>query len=146
MQNGIIRKAFNRDQILSNAKLLITAVRDAHKSIIFGQHSGLPYEYLSRYNVFSMRRRGVDPRSPYLAEGSTDWQLVKELVPSKDDLILKKNTPSLFVGTMAEQLLHNKGVDTIFLAGVSTEGGIEATARHAACLGFFPIIVEDGVG
>ena len=37
-------------------------------------------------------------------------------------------------------------MDTIILSGVSTEAGIETTARHAAALGFIPIIVEDAVG
>ena len=50
------------------------------------------------------------------------------------------------MGTMLEQLLRARGIDTIILTGVSTEGGIEWTARHAALLGFLPVIAEDAVG
>ena len=71
---------------------------------------------------------------------------MEELKPDKDDLVLKKYTPSLFVGTTGEQLLRNRGVDALILTGVSTEVGVETTARHAACLGFIPIVVEDAVG
>ena len=37
-------------------------------------------------------------------------------------------------------------MDSLVLTGVSTEVGIETTARHAACLGFIPVVVEDAVG
>jgi nicotinamidase-related amidase len=34
----------------------------------------------------------------------------------------------------------------MILSGVSTEGGIEGTARHGAYLGFIPVIGQDAVG
>jgi len=37
-------------------------------------------------------------------------------------------------------------VEVLVIAGVSTEVGVEATARHAAHLGFIPVIAEDAVG
>ena len=81
-----------------------------------------------------------------MTEGHKDAEIVRGLVPSMQDLVIQKHASSFFVGTMLEQMLRSKGLDTLILAGVSTEGGIEWTARHATLLGFMPVIVEDAVG
>ena len=93
------------------------------------------------------QKRGINPKAgTAMAEGSDDWKLMDGLTLNEDDRVVKKHTPSFFVGTMVEQFLRNRAVDTIILTGVSTDAGIEGTARHAAALGFLPVVVEDAVG
>lgn len=146
MQNGIARRAFNIAQIVANTNFLIEAAHKSRRPVIASQHTGIPYEYLPKYGIYSARRRGVDPKAgTFMAEGSNEWELMDELALGEDDQVVEKHTPSFFVGTMVEQLLRNRGVDTIVLAGVSTDAGIEGTARHAAALGFLPLVVEDAV-
>lgn len=147
MQYGIASRAFNLAEVTANVNLLIGAARRAHKPVIFTQHTAVPHEYLNKYGRYSLRRRGVDPsKGSFMAEGTQEWQLISEISPAKEDLVLKKHTPSFFIGTMGELLLRSRGVDTIVLTGVSTEIGIEATARHAAYLGFIPVVVGDAIG
>jgi len=147
MQNGIAKRAFNIAEVVPNMNRLIEAAHKSRRPVIVSQHTGVPFEYQSKYGIYSARRRGMDPKAgTFMAEGSEEWKLLDELVVSEDDAVMKKHTPSLFVGTMVEQLLRNRGVDTIILAGVSTEAGIEGTARHAAALGFIPVVVVDAVG
>ncbi|MEM0271393.1 MAG: cysteine hydrolase [Thermoprotei archaeon] len=147
MQKGIAPNAFNYHQILQNVKLLVEAARKASLPVIFSQHTGLPSLYMSEYSRESLRRRGVDPSTArYMAEGSPEWAFVEGLTPTADDLVIRKHTPSFFVGTYLEQALRNRGVSTIVLCGVATEVGIVGTASHGAALGFIPIIVEDAVG
>ncbi len=147
MQNGIARRAFNIAEIVSNVNRLIEAAHRSRRPVVVSQHTGLPHEYLSKYGVYLARKRGTDTRAKTaMEEGSDDWKLLDELVLHEDDQVVKKHTPSFFVGTMVEQLLRNRMVDTIILAGVSTDAGIEGTARHAAALGFIPVVVEDAVG
>jgi len=50
------------------------------------------------------------------------------------------------VGTSFELMVRALGATNIMLTGVATEIGIETTARHAAALGFIPVIVSDAVG
>ncbi len=147
MQNGIAKRAFNITEIIPNVNKLIDATHKSGRPVIASQHTGIPYEYASKYGIYSARKRGMDPKKgTFMAEGSNEWKLIDELVLGEDDTVMKKHTPSFFVGTMLEQLLRNRGVDTIILAGVSTEAGIDGTARHAAALGFIPVVVEDAVG
>jgi nicotinamidase-related amidase len=147
MQNGIARRAFNFREIVGNAKQLVAAAHRWQIPVIYGQYTGLPPQHLSKYAQYSLKRRGIDPnKSSFMAEGSEEWKIVSELAPSKDDLVLRKYTASFFVGTMLEQILRSMGVESLILTGVSTEGGIEGTARHGAYLGFIPVIAQDAVG
>jgi nicotinamidase-related amidase len=147
MQNGIAPRAFNFDEIRKRISSLLDAFHASGRPVIYSQHTGLPYEYMSKSMIASLKRRGMDPKSQgFMREGSRDWQIVEGLSPAEGDLVLRKHTASFFVGTMLDQLLRNRGIDTIVLAGVSTEAGIEGTARHASYLGYSPVIVEDAVG
>ena len=147
MQNGIAKRAFNIAQVLANTNLLIGAAHKSRRPVIVSQHTGIPHEYLSKYGIYMAQKRGINPKAgTVMAEGSEEWKLMDGLTLDEDDRVVKKHTPSFFVGTMVEQFLRNRGVDTIILTGVSTDAGIEGTARHAAALGFLPVVVEDAVG
>lgn len=147
MQYGIAPRAFNFDVMVGKIKDMVEAFHASGRPVIYSQHTGLPYEYLSKSMIAFIMKRGLDPRQGgFLQEGSHDWEIVKELSPAKTDLVLRKYTASFFIGTILDQVLRNRGVDTLVLAGVSTEGGIEGTARHASYLGYFPVIAEDAVG
>jgi nicotinamidase-related amidase len=147
MQNGIARRAFNLKEIVKNARLLVDAAHRLHVPVIYSQHTSLPYGYLSKYAEYSLKRRGIDPRSSsFMIEGSDEWNILNELAPGKDDFVLKKHTASFFIGTILEQILRSRGIESLILTGVSTEGGIEGTARHGAYLGFIPVIAQDVVG
>jgi len=146
MQYGIASRAFNFGDLVTRIRALRDSFQRAGLPVIYSQHTGLPYEYMSETSIASLKRRGLDPKSGFMIEGSKEWQIVEELRPAKEDLVLRKYTASFFVGTMLEQMLRNRGIETLVLAGVSTEAGIEGTARHASYLGFRPVVVEDAVG
>lgn len=146
MQYGIAQRAFNLAEIVAKIKILRDAFHKSAIPVIYSQHTGLPYEYLSAAALASYKRRGIDPKAGFMREGSKEWQILEELAPAHEDLVLRKHTASFFFGTMLDQLLRNRGIDTLVLAGVSTEAGIEGTARNAAYLGYVPVVVEDAVG
>jgi nicotinamidase-related amidase len=79
------------------------------------------------------------------ADGAPATKIIQEVKPAPHDLVIKKHVASFFVETNAEVVLRSKGIETIVLCGVSTEHGVESTARHASFLGFMPVIVEDAV-
>ncbi|MGC8596091.1 MAG: isochorismatase family cysteine hydrolase [Candidatus Kryptoniota bacterium] len=65
--------------------------------------------------------------------------------PESSDIVINKNTASIFIGTNFELMLHNARLSTIVFTGTSTEIGIESSARDALNRGFFPVIVTDAV-
>ena len=70
-----------------------------------------------------------------------------EIAPSAGfqpgDILLTKRHWGAFAGTDLEQQLKTRGVDTVVLTGISTNVGVESTARQGAGLGFAFVLVED---
>jgi len=83
---------------------------------------------------------------PFLLRDSAGFELVPELAPTPDELVLDKISMSAFVGTPLDIVLRDCGIDTFAVTGVATEVGIEPTVRHSLDLGYLPLIVADACG
>jgi nicotinamidase-related amidase len=73
--------------------------------------------------------------------------IASEVSPSagfqSGDILLTKRHWGAFAGTDLEQQLKSRGVDTVVLTGISTNAGVESTARQGTGLGFGFVVVED---
>jgi nicotinamidase-related amidase len=70
-----------------------------------------------------------------------------EITPSAGfqhgDMLVTKRHWGAFAGTDLEQQLKSRGIDTVVLTGISTNAGVESTARQGTGLGFSFVLVED---
>jgi maleamate amidohydrolase len=66
--------------------------------------------------------------------------IVDQLQPNEDDLIVDKNYPSPFYGTALKIHLTQKQIDTLILVGNSTSGCVRASAVDGRQLGFNVIV------
>jgi nicotinamidase-related amidase len=83
--------------------------------------------------------RQAGPRPP-------DWaELVPELGPEPGDLFITKRQWGAFYGTELDLQLRRRGIDTILLAGISTNVGVESTARDAYERGYEQVFLEDAM-
>jgi nicotinamidase-related amidase len=76
-------------------------------------------------------------------EGSMGAEIHGDLKPQKEDIVIKKLRFSAFQGTELETLLRSKGVDTVMIAGVTTETCCETTARDAMHREFKVVFISD---
>ncbi len=76
-------------------------------------------------------------------EGTEAGEVIAELRPEPGDWVIGKPRWSSFVGTSLDVSLRGIGVDTVLLAGGSTDVGIIATAYSARDLGYNVIILRD---
>lgn len=75
-----------------------------------------------------------------------DWdELVPELKPEADELIITKPRWSALVGTSLDEDLRRLGVSQVFLTGIATSIGVESTARSAHDLGYNVVLVVDAM-
>jgi nicotinamidase-related amidase len=75
-----------------------------------------------------------------------DWtDLVPELDRKPSDYTVTKLQIGAFYGTALEQILRRRGVTQVFLAGVATSSGVEATARNAFDRGYNVVPVVDAM-
>ena len=85
---------------------------------------------------------------PFRAPGApAPPAMASELAPDAGfepgDLLITKRHWGAFAGTELEQMLRQRGIDTVVLGGISTNVGVESTARQGTGLGFAFVIVED---
>jgi nicotinamidase-related amidase len=75
-----------------------------------------------------------------------DWsEIVPELKPEIADAVITKSQWGAFYGTDLDLQLRRRGIDTIILCGISTNVGVESTARDAYERGYQQIFVEDAM-
>ena len=81
-----------------------------------------------------------------MVEGEPLAEIVPELPPGPDDVILIKQYASAFFGTSLAAMLTARGTDTLIITGCSTIGCVRATAVDAMQYGFRPIVPRECVG
>lgn len=81
-----------------------------------------------------------------LTEGSRWVEIDERVAPQDGDYVLTKRHSSAFIGTEFQQVLQNRGIDTIITVGCSTSGCVRQTAVDAQAYGFRSIVVADAVG
>ena len=75
-----------------------------------------------------------------------DWtEIVPEMGPQPGDFVITKHQWGAFYGTELELALRRRGITTIVLCGISTNIGVESTARFAFEYGFNQIFAEDAM-
>jgi maleamate amidohydrolase len=81
-----------------------------------------------------------------MVEGEPLADIVPELPPGPDDVILIKQYASSFFGTSLAAMLTARRADTLVITGCSTSGCVRATAVDAMQNGFRPIVPRECVG
>ncbi len=147
MQAGILEQVADREQVILNARRVLEAARAATVRTYFTRHVTLPVELMGVAQLRMWRTwQGVDRledvRSPFLPD-APQTQILPELTPNKNEVVLDKLTLSAFAGTPLELALRGAGVEAMAIVGVATEIGIEPTVRHAGDLGFIPVVITD---
>ena len=81
-----------------------------------------------------------------MVEGEPLAEIVPELPPTPQDVVINKQYASAFFGTSLAALLTSQGVDTLILTGCSTSGCIRASAVDGMQYGFRVIVPRECVG
>jgi biuret amidohydrolase len=134
------------ETVIPNARRLLDGFRGAGRRVVHTRHGPLLADGSDM--VARRQRRDADALAltgaPALwHRGTFEHEIVEELDPLDDELVIDKNTSSAFNSTGIESLLRNLDVETLVLAGMATDMCVETTARDAADRGFNVIVVED---
>jgi nicotinamidase-related amidase len=75
-----------------------------------------------------------------------EWaEFVPEMGPEPGDIVVTKHHPGAFNGTDLDIHLRRRGIQTIVLCGVSTNVGVEATARVGFEYGYNLVFADDAM-
>ena len=150
MQVGIVRQIADGPRIVERVQRVLETARGAGMRVFFTRHLSLPLELMgaSQYRMAMAWQRVDRPElvKPWFLRDSPGFALAPELQPRASEAVFDKLAMSAFEGTPLEFALRDCGVVAVAVAGIATEIGIEPTLRHAADLGFLPVLVEDACG
>jgi len=76
-------------------------------------------------------------------EGTWGAEIVDELKPKEDDMVIINYSPNSFLYTNLDQILRAKEIKCLFLTGTATNFVVEDTARYGAQIGYDITVVED---
>jgi nicotinamidase-related amidase len=73
------------------------------------------------------------------------YDIIPEVAPLEDELVIRKSSPSVFWGTPLSGQLTALGVDTLLVSGESTSGCVRATVVDGCTERFRVTVVEECV-
>ena len=134
LQKGIVglALAYSGPEVVERSAQLARAFRER----------GLPV-VLVNVTAPAPGRTDAGPRKLNFPEG---WkELVPELDAQPDDILISKQRVGAFIGTALYDELQKRGVTQVFLTGIATRSGVEATGRSAFDHGYNVVYVVDAM-
>lgn len=125
-----------RNDIIPNGRRLLSACRAARVEIVYTVIECL---------TLDGRDRGLDYKISglFAAKGSREAEVIDELAPRENEIIIPKTSSSLFNSTNFEYVLHNLGVEYISVMGILTDQCVETTVRDGCDRGFLMTVITD---
>jgi nicotinamidase-related amidase len=120
VQNGVVDGAHDRDGVVARIGSLVERARDADLPVIWVQHTDedLPVD-------------------------SEPWQYVPELQRQDDEPLVPKQYGDSFEDTNLEELLAERHVGHLIVAGAQTDQCIRSTLHGAVARGYDATLVGD---
>ncbi|MGC8495903.1 MAG: isochorismatase family cysteine hydrolase [Candidatus Micrarchaeia archaeon] len=137
VQNMLVDRIFEKEKFINGVNKLIESARKADIPIFFTKITPLPERFESKARLAAARNWNIQSLDKIAFELA--------IQPSAEDIVINKNTASIFVGTNFELMARNAGIETLVLTGIATEIGVESSARDALNRGFYAVIAEDAV-
>jgi ureidoacrylate peracid hydrolase len=135
--------------ILANLERLLNGARRAGLTTFYpaGAHAPDGEDSVDRLTDTDMDLNpggGADrPIRPHFHAGSWEAQIAGEVTPAKGDVLVPKQRWSSFFQTHLDLQLKVRGIDTIVIAGGSTDVGIASTVFAARDLDYGIVVVRD---
>ena len=125
--------------VIPNTARLIEDARRRGVEVIFARIACLKED--GRDRSLSQKKPGFNYL--LLPKNRDDSQLVDELSPLADEIVVLKTTDSALTGTNLRLILHNMGIRNVVVAGIFTDQCISSSVRSLADESFNVIVVED---
>ena len=128
-----------RDTVIPNTARLLDTCRARGVEPVFARIACLKHD--GRDRSLSQKKPGFN----YLLmpKDRPDSQVVPELAPRADEIVVTKTTDSALTGTNLRLILANMGIRNVIVAGIFTDQCVSSTVRSLADESFNVVVVED---
>jgi nicotinamidase-related amidase len=146
MQNGFCKPdgslyAPGSETAIDPCVELVERAHDAAVPAVFTRDVHPPEQFDDAHYYDEFERWGE-----HVVEGSWEAELVAELDPTDDDLVVVKHTYDAFHQTELEGYLDAHGIDDLVICGTLANVCVLHTAGSAGLRDFRPVLVEDAIG
>jgi nicotinamidase-related amidase len=123
-------------RVISNVRRLLHAFREARLEVVFTVIENLTND--GRDRSLDYKLSGI-----FVAKGSREAEVVAEIAPVGDELVLPKTSSSVFNSTTLDFVLHNIGITDTFVAGLLTDQCIDHAVKDGADRGYYMTCIYD---
>lgn len=125
--------------VLPNTQKLLGRFRSMERDVIFARIACLTPD--GRDRSLSQARPGFN--NLLLPLNSADSQILPQVAPLADEIVIVKTTDSALTGTNLRLLLTNLGIRNVIVCGIFTDQCVASTVRSLADESFNVIVVDD---
>ncbi|WP_332768895.1 isochorismatase family cysteine hydrolase [Pseudomonas koreensis] len=125
-----------RIQVVPNQQRLLAAFREARQNVLHTIIESLTADG---------RDRSLDHKlsDMHLPKGSMQAQIIAELTPAENEIVLPKTSSGVFNSTNIDYVLRNLETRHLIIAGIVTDQCVDMAVRDAADRGYLVTLVED---
>ena len=124
------------DAVIPNGQRLLSACREVGVEVIYTVVESL---------TLDGRDRGLDYKISgiFAAKGSLEAEVIDELAPLENEILIPKTSSSIFNSTNVEYVLRSLGIEYILVMGIVTDQCVETAVRDGCDRGFLMTVIED---
>jgi ureidoacrylate peracid hydrolase len=151
MQNHFVAPGFHAEvpaarDIVSTINRIARAMRETGGTVIWIQTTASgAREQWANHHRFDMTPERAEARLASLAEDAEGFRLYQALEPAASDVFVKKVKYSAFIqgSSDLDSQLKRRGIESLLIAGTTTNVCCESTARDAMMLDYRVIVLSD---
>jgi len=123
-------------RVIPNIAAVLEAFRAAELEIVYTVIENLTADGRDRSLDYKLSEMGF-------AKSSSEAQVVPELMPEADEIVLPKTSSSVFNSTTLDYVLRNIGIEDVFVTGCLTDQCIDHAVKDGADRGYYMTCVTD---
>ena len=125
--------------VIPNLQKLISLCRSKKMEVTYARIQGHKINGVDR----SLVQKVSGFNQFLMTEGDHRGEIISEIAPQKDDVVVTKTTDSALTGTNLRLILYNMGIDTVIVTGTMTDQCVSCTVRDLADESFKVWLIED---
>ncbi len=128
-----------RDTVIPNLRVLQDTFRNNGIDVIHARIACLLEDGRDR----SLSQKMPGWNNLLMPKTTEESQIINELVPQGDEIVVTKTTDSALTGTNLRLVLSNMGIRNVIVTGIYTDQCVSSTVRSLADESFNVFLVED---
>lgn len=138
--------------VVENIKKAVASAHEAGIQVIYFKNGwddqyreagGVDSPNFHKSNALKTMRKKPELQGTLLAKGHWDFELIDELQPLEQDLVIEKPRYSGFFNTALDSMLRCRGIRNLVFVGIATNVCVESTLRDGFFLEYFGVALDD---